>query len=598
MGCLPAREKKYVDAKTSADFLGNAPEYGIFMIYVEIHDNTLFENWSKTKKGWVQKSRQMILNFVGVSVVEVLPQNSSSLVFKYRIPFSKEGFKVFQKPFVLEFDYNNFYTGFTGVIQTAKILESFVSPVKEDTKISFLNNEEIPISVHYVLIGKNLVSDLKQLSLEGVPIEQQKESLLKAISFSDQTDLFVLGDDHANTIRSFWGGNTQEMLINAYLKHKNEGLLAQIIKAIDFYYEKGNEDQKQEANDQIPVFPANFEAIFDFGENVLPKYQLEQIVLKLAIKRNKLIFKSVPFFKKVVEMWVAKYKDACQESFFHEPKDSSETLQNIYQNSPDWFYEVVLKKVFQQKDPIAIEVFGFFMKNYPETRNYLLSIERKINFDALEGLQVGYFLKNYLYTPDFVNIQFKTLKFYGHVSGNNNVYNQISNVFKESHKFTSNPNESANISVIAEEKEGRPFVVTHFFLKSVRGTNSAVRTAVYFLQSEVPSEESIKKFHGFTKEKFDNGEFPQDDILKPVAFLDVKGIHNNPQDKYDEVRLNKPILGRILVCLFLEPCQNVSDMEIGNTGCFGFLGDQPENFDGLRLDGGGKRVFIPEDGKN
>ena len=193
------------------------------------------------------------------------------------------------------------------------------------------------------------------------------------------------------------------------------------------------------------------------------------------------------------------------------------------------------------------------------------------------------------------------LKFYGHVPGNsnnNNVFNQISNIFKEFQRFTSNPNEAANISVIAEEKEGRPFVVTHFFLKSVRGTNSAVRTAVYFLPSEVPSEESIKKFNGLTKERFDNGDFPQDDILKPVAFLDVKAQHNNPQDKYDELRLNEPLLGRIFVCLFLEPCQNVDDMEIGNTGCFGFLGDQPKNFDGLRLDGGGKRVFLPEDGKN
>lgn len=593
MGCLPAREKKYVDAKTSADFLGSAQEYGVLMVYVDIHDKTLSEKWSKLKKEWVQKSRQLILNFMGVSVVEVLPPNSSSLMFKFRIPFSKEGFKAFQKPFVLEFDYNNFYTGFTGVIQTTRILESFISPIKEETKISFLNKEEIPIYFHYVIIGKNLVADLKQFSLEGVPIEQQKESLLKAISFSDKTDLFVLGDDHANIVRTFWGGNTQEMLINGYLKLKNEGLIVQIIKAIDYYYEKGKEEEKYEPNDQIPIFPANFEAIFDFEEKALPNYELEQIVIKYAIKRNQLIFKSVPFFKKVVEMWISKYKDACQESFFHEPKDSSETLKIIYQNTPDWFYDVILKKVFQQRDPIAIEIFGFFMKNYPETRNYLLNIERKINFDALEGLQVGYFLKNYLYTPDFINIQFKMLSFYGHVSGNSNTWNQISNVFKESHKFTSNLNEAANISVIAEEKEGRPFVVTHFFLKSVRGTNSAVRTAVYFLPNEVPSEESIKKFHGLTKERFDNGDFPQDDILKPVAFSDVKGIHNNPQDKYDEVRLDEPLSGRFFVCLFLEPCQNVSEMEIGNTGCFGFLGDQAKHFHGLRLDGGGKRVFIP-----
>ena len=586
MGCFPARDKKYLDVKNSADFIGTASEYGVLLISIEIDDRSSSFQWSKEKKEWFEKRRQMILNFMGVSAVKVLPTNSRSHLFDFRLPFSKDGFKAFQKPFSLEFDYNNFYSGFVGVVQTSKILQAYLSPMKEETKISFLNKEEIPINIHYAFIGTNLLSDLKQFSLDGIDLETQKNSLLSAIEFTKNSGSPVLNQEHGEARESFWGGNTQEMLIRGFLKNQYEKFQFQLADAIDYYSNQNEENEKNVA------FPPNFEDLFQFEGALISEFIITNLVKKYSFKRNKLIFGSVPFFKKVVQMWIDNNNNNnCQDYYFQNPKDSQETFQKILQ-SGNWFYDIVVKRVFEEKDARSIEVIAFFMKNFPETRDYLLSIEKKINFDALEGMQVGYYLKNYLYTPDFHFIKMKMMNFYGHVAGNGT---PISNVFKESQRFSSNKGEQSNITVIGQEEEGRHFVVTHIYLKGCRQTYSgAIYTAVYFLPSEIPSEESIKKFHGLTKERFDNGDYPQDDVLKPVAFLDVKG----KECQYDEVRLNQPLLGRYFVCIFLKARPDDEKMDIGNTGCFGFLGDQPQNFDGLRLNGGGKRVFKPEDGKD
>ena len=96
MGCFPARDKKYLDVKNSADFIGTASEYGVLLISIEIDDRSSSFQWSKEKKEWFEKRRQMILNFMGVSAVKVLPTNSRSHLFDFRLPFSKDGLKAFQ----------------------------------------------------------------------------------------------------------------------------------------------------------------------------------------------------------------------------------------------------------------------------------------------------------------------------------------------------------------------------------------------------------------------------------------------------------------------------------------------------------------------
>ena len=589
MGCISVRERKYVNAKTTADFVGNALEYGVFLVSVEISYSA---QWSKEKKEWFQKSRQVILTFCGVSAVAVLPEKSSSLQFNFRIPFSKEGFKVFQKPFILEYDYNNFYSGFQGVIETSKIISSFLVPIKEETKISFLGKEEIPIFVSYVLIGSQLLADLKQFTLEGIEVEKQKEILVQAFKFYDKEkeDQNILNPEHGVAIQCFFGGNTQEKLINGFLKYKYEEFRWYMSKACEIYYKEANEneDEKLDISDKIPIFPTNFETIFELEGSI---YSCE-LVTKYAYKGNKLIFQSVPFFKKIVQMWLTDEltNGNCKDYYFLDPKKTSQTLTKIYQQDQTWFYDVLLKRVFQLKDPISIKVLVFFMQKYPETREYLRNVESKIDFDALEGLQVGPFLKNYIYTPDFINIRLKMLKFYGHTPTNRD---PISNVFNEYPLgFTSNPGEISNITVIGEEQEGKPFVVTHFFLKSQPQNYNAsiVYTAVYFLPSEMPSQESIKKFYGLTQSRFEQNDYPEDDILKPLAFIDREG----KSEAYEEVRLSKPLVGKIFVCIFLKAKEVLKNMDIGTTGCLGFMGDEPDKFDGLRLDGGGKRVFKPE----
>ena len=162
MGCCSFRQKQYVDAETTADFLGNAPQYGKLLITIEIDDR-----------------------------------------FHFNIPFSKENFKAFQHPFAIEFDYNNYYSGFKGIVQTIKIQEAYLTPEKEETKILFMEKEEISVIVHYVFIGNQLLADLKRLALEGIDREQQTKLLSKATRLAEDWNIQTLNREHGEAIKSF-----------------------------------------------------------------------------------------------------------------------------------------------------------------------------------------------------------------------------------------------------------------------------------------------------------------------------------------------------------------------------------------------------------
>ena len=203
MGCCSFRQKQYVDAETTADFLGNAPQYGKLLITIDIDDRSEFEKWSKEKNEWYDKYRQIILNFLGVSTVDTHPPKSSSLTFHFNIPFSKENFKAFQHPFAIEFDYNNYYSGFKGIVQTIKIQEAYLTPEKEETKILFMEKEEISVIVHYVFIGNQLLADLKRLALEGIDREQQTKLLSKATRLAEDWNIQTLNREHGEAIKSF-----------------------------------------------------------------------------------------------------------------------------------------------------------------------------------------------------------------------------------------------------------------------------------------------------------------------------------------------------------------------------------------------------------
>jgi hypothetical protein len=203
MGCIPLRKSQYVNAKSTANFVGNGAQYGVFLVSVQIEDNSQSEKWSKEKNEWFDKSRQIILNFMGASVVSSLPPKSPSLMFHFRSPFCKESLKAFQKPFAIEFDYNNYYSGFKGIVQTIKIQEAYLTPEKEETKILFMEKEEISVIVHYVFIGNQLLADLKRLALEGIDREQQTKLLSKATRLAEDWNIQTLNREHGEAIKSF-----------------------------------------------------------------------------------------------------------------------------------------------------------------------------------------------------------------------------------------------------------------------------------------------------------------------------------------------------------------------------------------------------------
>jgi len=603
MGCRPFRLKQYVDAKSTADFVGKGSKYGVFLVSVDIQDRSKSEIWSKEKNEWLNNSRQMILNFLGATVVTTLPPKSESLVFHARIPFSKEAFNAFQKSFAIEFDYNNFYSGFTGVIQTTHIQEAYLTPMKEETKIPFVADEILSVSVNYVLVGKDLLSDLKQLALEGIDEETQIKLIGTALKYAwtclkyaKQLEIEALNEEHGDDIKSFLGTNSQEILIKGCMKRPYKEFYSYFMSALEEYENKGQIEEggiKQEnslffknpppPNKYTPFFPNNFEDLFEIDEKFFPKDSLEKAIRVYSQKGNKGIYHSARFFKRVAEMW----KDDITYHYFHDPQQTKHLYKELMQTS--WFNEIILKRCFK-KEINAMDALLLFMNIYPETRDILLTMKDHLNFKAIEGCKMYFLLNNYMYSPGFKMIPLKLLKFYG-VAVDLGSGLRLQNVLEGNfnYSFSSKPGESSNITVIAQEKEGRSFTVTHFYMKCCRYlVKSPVFTAVYFLPSEVPSLSSIEKFYGLTREKFEQGEYPQDDVLKPVGFVDI----TDPKaGNYGEYLLKEPLVGKILVCIFLSAKLKDQNMDISMTGCLGFLEGDFEKYKGVELEGAGRRVF-------
>ena len=95
-------------------------------------------------------------------------------------------------------------------------------------------------------------------------------------------------------------------------------------------------------------------------------------------------------------------------------------------------------------------------------------------------------------------------------------------------------------------------------------------------------------------QKFEQGEYPQDDVLKPVGFVDITDKGN---DNYGEYKLQEPLVGKIFMCIFLTAKNKNQNMDIDMTGCLGFLGEDQEKYKGVELEGGGMRVFQPDEPK-
>ena len=101
MGCCSF--VRFDKARTTADFLQGDPEYGSFIISIEMTDYS--NETSKFRK--CKRDRQMILDFMHSTIVpdKDIQQNEISIRFIFTIPFSKKNHSLFLKPFNMEYYY-------------------------------------------------------------------------------------------------------------------------------------------------------------------------------------------------------------------------------------------------------------------------------------------------------------------------------------------------------------------------------------------------------------------------------------------------------------------------------------------------------------
>ena len=101
MGCCSF--VRFDKARTTADFLQGDPEYGSFIISIEMTDYS--NETSKFRK--CKRERQMILDFMHSTIVpdKGVQQNEVSIRFIFTIPFSKKNHSLFLKPFNMEYYY-------------------------------------------------------------------------------------------------------------------------------------------------------------------------------------------------------------------------------------------------------------------------------------------------------------------------------------------------------------------------------------------------------------------------------------------------------------------------------------------------------------
>ena len=412
MGCLPF-QRKVID--NHAYYLGIASKYGDFLVSVVIDDKTSKTTWQKDKKNWFNKPRKVILELLGIVAIRNLQAKSTSLTFEFAIPFSKENLKVFQHPFAIDFEYANTSKGFRGQIFTAKIEEAYVVPEKEETKIvMFLAKEEITVCVSYVLVGKELLDDLKQFALEGVETDKQKQLLLKAFNFvTDRSfDKSIIHYHHRDVKDHLLGDNTQELLIKGFQRKPYEGFEWVFKDALRFYSEKAPFQWKSDESirslrqiqlENLPVFPTNFEDLFEIDSKFLGNETMQKILETYLIHSCKPIYQSDKFFKKLIEDWLERRNSTCLPESFPNAgyfNNFEKTKEIVHRNfmSP-WFEEAVIKRCFQKHQYEALGILYALMEKYPETKKYMLKIQAEMDWNEIKGTETEYFLRNYFFTP-------------------------------------------------------------------------------------------------------------------------------------------------------------------------------------------------------
>ena len=656
MGGTPTKNQKYIDAQTTLDLLEGGSDYGIFLLIATIDpENNILDKWSENRKKWFQEDRKMILTIFNSNVVSAMAGSSGSLIFHFAIPFSKENFKHFLTPFPVDFELTNYFTGFKGSISSLKnINKAFMASFSEETVIPFLDKESIKIKFYYTIVGIKLLDDLKQFELPGIPLKDQ-QVLLRAALLSggdrfvlaffslphDNKDPKFLSEEHMKQWKSLLGRNTLELLIKGNLKGNDPQFSSNMRLALEYFEEKAKKMEEEEKNEEVILdFDDNFKKTKDVNYPAFPNKHLDHFTemetdifwsaLKIFLEKGRPeIYKSEKIFKKVIESW-KKSNDSYKNYFnysklwekhlysimetpflfetvvlpiFTGDQPSFGFLRFLIDKNPEiidfvwekylsqkmetpFLFETVVQPIFKG-DKLCFEFLRFFMDKYPKIMDYLMKYKDQISFDFNDNSQTVQFLHNSIFTPEFRVIPLKMTTTYG-------CSHDVASVLKFENQYVgSKIGENKNLVVVAHSEGHTAFVATHVFYRVSQCSCTAPVTDILFLvSSEEPEKASLEKFFDLTFEKYDNGEIPEDEVLKPISFIHKNNWQNIGE--ITELKLKEPIKAIYMSFIFLKTGAVDQNLDLGWVGSLGFVNEQNfEKYKNLDLKRGLSRVLVP-----
>lgn len=182
MGGTPSKDTKYINAITSLDLLLDAPPYGFLFISVLIDpEHNIKENWSENRKKWFSEEKQLILSLLSSVLVSSI--SGDSLIFHLCIPFSRNNLKVLRNSLHVDFEFNNYFTGFKGHVKLDDLPKSFMRVSKTSSTIFFIGKETITLEFYYTIAGTPLFDDLKYFAVVDIPLEEQLILLAKIFEY-------------------------------------------------------------------------------------------------------------------------------------------------------------------------------------------------------------------------------------------------------------------------------------------------------------------------------------------------------------------------------------------------------------------------------
>ena len=454
-------------------------------------------------------------------------------------------------------------------------------------------------------LGKPILDDLKKLELPGLSQQEQIDALQNALDFSHKSSVEIISKLHSDQLDEFIRHDALENLLkggkktsyNIIKKYVDEMLrkIENISKEKEFA-EENKEETKEKENSSVLNFNSKSKAFEIVDFKILSEFfrihkefknnYLE--ALRIFIKKGgfERILKVDDIFEDILCIWKEQPSNRPPyiDYFTTDAKKNPKKIQNFVNKG--LFFEELIKPGFEQPNFELIDIFLYFFKNLSEVfQPYFFTIKNEFDLEKLkENDNFYYFFKNLIETPDFKMLPFKLNQFFGEEKTSE--YENVGSILKNNEFFSTPNGERNNFSLIAELENNSTFTATHFYLNSTSSNNrNGVKSVLYLISDAQPTIDSITKFHDFTIEQFNNKEFPDEDNLKPVGFIEVEN------DKaYHEIKLEEPVIAKYLVCLMIRTRQQWEKMTLQGVGAFGFEGDKREKGD--EVDGGGMRIGI------